>query len=230
MPRQDIYFNAPYGEVETTDNLTRKFIHEFSLTGETEQMDNEKYVFGETIVPYGFENKYKEGTEICIHIPYFACYKELCIRFRTDLNSGEAEYLLNPQDNKQWFTVFRETGQGEKEPVRLSEFYLYNEKGNFNLIFRDGYLALYSANETDFYIKAALPQNETFLLKAMPGNLYNHPRTGVGLIEFLHGNFENNGLAAKLQEEFTGDGMIINNAFMDSHTGELHLDVKEKNG
>jgi hypothetical protein len=52
----------------------------------------------------------------------------------------------------------------------------------------------------------------------------------VGLVEFLHGNFENNGLAQKLQKEFENNNMIITSAYMDSATGELYLDVKEKNG
>ncbi len=76
----------------------------------------------------------------------------------------------------------------------------------------------------------ALRQNEVFLLKASAGNIYQHPTTGVGLIDFLHGNFENTGLAAKLQSEFENDKMIINNAYMDSATGEMLLDVIEKNG
>ena len=73
-------------------------------------------------------------------------------------------------------------------------------------------------------------RNETFLLKASAGTLYQHPLTGVGLIDYLHGNFENTGLAAKLQSEFEADNMIIVNAYMDSATGELLLEVKEKNG
>ena len=65
-----------------------------------------------------------------------------------------------------------------------------------------------------------------FLLKAFPGNLYQHPTTGVGLIDFLHGNFENNNLAARLQAEFKGDNMVIINAYMDSATGELLLETE----
>ena len=50
----------------------------------------------------------------------------------------------------------------------------------------------------------------------------------MGLIDFLHGNFENNNLAARLQAEFSGDNMVIINAYMDSTTGELLLETKEK--
>jgi len=105
-----------------------------------------------------------------------------------------------------------------------------NGNGNFNLLMRRGYLAVYSGEETDFVFRPALKQNEMFLLKAFASNLYQHPTTGVGLVDFLHANFENTGLAAKLQSEFENDKMTINNAYMDSETGELLLDVTEKNG
>ena len=50
----------------------------------------------------------------------------------------------------------------------------------------------------------------------------------MGLIDYLHSNLENNGLAAKLQAEFSADRVIIKNAYMDSSTGELLLETVEK--
>lgn len=138
--------------------------------------------------------------------------------------------MINKTNNQIWFPVIHLDGQGQELVVKYSEFYTINEKGNFNLILEDGALRLYSADETDFQSKAALRQNEIFLLKAFPGNLYQFPTTGVGLIDFLHGNFENTGLADKLKREFENDRMIINDAYMDSSTGELYLDVTEKDG
>ncbi len=114
-------------------------------------------------------------------------------------------------------------------PVYPAGLLQLNDKGYYNLQFRNGYLSIYSSNETDFEIKASLKQNEVFLLKAFAGNLYQHPSTGVGLIDFLHGNFENSGLAQKLQQEFDNDKMIIDNAYMDSATGELYMEITEKN-
>lgn len=112
--------------------------------------------------------------------------------------------------------------------IRLSEYAEVNADSLFRLVRRGGTLELYSGTDTDVRIGAALRQNEVFLLKASPGSLYQHPTTGVGLIDFLHGNFETTGLAARLQREFENDRMIINNAYMDSETGELLLDVTEK--
>jgi hypothetical protein len=230
VARQDIHADASCGEVSTTDNLTNKIIYDFLLLDEMHGEDNENYCYGEISVPPGFENKYKDKNGIHVHIPYIPLFKQLQVCFRIETGNGSQEYLLNPTDNRRWFPVYKVAEAEEKTHVRLSEFYELNENGNFNLIRKDGYLAVYSGDETDLEIKAALNQNEVFLLKAMAGNVYQHPTTGVGLIEFLHGNFENTGLAGKLQKEFENDNMIINNAYMDSATGELYLDVKEKNG
>lgn len=49
-----------------------------------------------------------------------------------------------------------------------------------------------------------------------------------GGIDFLHSGLENNGIAAKLQSEFLSDKMIIQNAYMDSETGELLLETIER--
>ena len=151
------------------------------------------------------------------------------IRFKLENGNGVDEFMINRTDNKIWFPVYI-LHEDEEVPIKLSEFRKYNENDYYNLLMKNGKLELYSADETDFQIKASLQQNEIFLLKAMAGNIYQYPKTGVGLIEFLHGNFENSGLAQKLQSEFEADNMIINNAFMDSATGELLLDVTEKNG
>jgi hypothetical protein len=181
-------------------------------------------------VPPGFETRWKNSKGVFVHIPYLPVFKCLKVRFSVEAGNGDTEYLLNKTDNKVWSPVYCADGEGGKIPICLSGFYELNDNGAFCLVPQEGFLALFSGEETDLEIKAALPQNEVFLLKAMAGNLYQHPATGVGLIEFLHGNFENSGLAAKLQKEFESDGMIINNAYMDSVTGELYLDVKEKNG
>ena len=132
--------------------------------------------------------------------------------------------MVNPANNTPWFDVQRTGGV----VIRLSEYAEVNADSLFRLVRRGGTLELYSGTDTDVRIGAALRQNEVFLLKASPGSLYQHPTTGVGLIDFLHGNFETTGLAARLQREFENDRMIINNAYMDSETGELLLDVTEK--
>ena len=228
MPRQDIAVDPVYGELHTTDNLANKTIYGFRLLDDITSADNDHSRYAEIIVPAGFGARYKDSSGIRVYIPYIPEFKKLYVCFLMDNTNGEAEYLLNKADNRIWFPVFRENEQGEKVEIHLSELRLLNENCYFNLIIRDRYLALFSGNESDMQIKTAMRQNEVFLLKASAGNLYQYPSSGVGLIDFLHGNFENTGLAAKLQSEFENDKMIINDAYLDSVTGELYLDTIEK--
>lgn len=220
--------DARYGEVKVADNLTGKAVCPFTLLDGSGMPDPDGCCYGEVTVPSGFERLYRDETGLHVYIPYEPVYKKLVVRLRKDGGTENPEYVLNPSDNRNWFPVYVEKAEGGYTAVRLSELPEYNAEGYFNLLLRDGYLALYSGAETDFQIRASKVQNEMFLLKAAAGNLYQYPSTGVGLIDYLHSSLENNGLAAKLQSEFTDDKMIIKNAYMDSATGELLLEVEEK--
>lgn len=220
--------DAKYGEVETTDNLTGKTIYDFRLLEKEEGPDADNCCYGEITVPSGFSRSYRDEKGIHVHIPYRAVYRKLVLRLRLENGSDSAEYVVNGSNNEIWFPVFYEAADGILSEVRLSEVLSYDKDCNFNLLLRGGYLALYSGAETDFGIGTSKVQNEMFLLKAAAGNLYQYPTTGVGLIDYLHSNLENNGLAAKLQSEFAADNMIIKNAYMDSATGELLLETEEK--
>lgn len=223
MARQDINMNADYGEVNLTDNLASKAIYPFEYLGEINGLDNDHYCYGEITVPHDFEPHLNENHGIHLFIPYIPEYKLLKVRFILDTQNGDEQYLVNRSDNGYWFLI-----KQDKKEVRLSEYFEYNSEGIFNLILRQGQLYLYSGAESDFIIKPSLNQNKTFLLKSFASNLYQYPTTGVGLIHFLHGNFETSGLSAKLLQEFEADGMTIHNAYMDSQTGELVLDITEK--
>lgn len=225
MARQDIQIDTVYGELETADIIIGKNSYDFMLLESLPGSDNDNFRYGEITIPKGQEKKVVDGFQAHVVISYTPDYKELKVRFRVVSESDTPEYIINKTDNGIWFKVSLPEG----DPFRMSEFRKLDEC-NYNLILTDGVLWIYSGKETDLLIKASLGQNQTFLLKASAGNLYQHPLTGVGLIDYLHGNFENTGLAAKLQSEFEGDKMIINNAYMDSVTGELLLDVEERNG
>lgn len=228
MARQDILMDAKYGEVETTDNLTGKTLYCFRMLDDTEGPDSDNCCYGEISVPAGFIRSYRNEKGVHLYIPYSAVFKKLIVRLKQETGSGNVEYVVNEFNNGIWFPVYHEMEDGTRMDVHLSEMMTYNADCNFNLILRDGYLALFSGAETDFRIGLSKAQNEVFLLKAAAGNLYQYPTTGVGLIDYLHSNLENNGLAAKLQSEFTADNMVIKNAYMDSNTGELLLEVEEK--
>lgn len=227
MSRQDISIDAVYGECNLTDNLTNKAIHNFTLLANIEGLDNDNFCYGEVSLPEYFREHFREQKGIYVSIGYYPVYKELVLRLKLENENNSPEFIINRGTNKYWFPVVH---GGETSNIRLSELRAVNETGVFYLTPKNNQLFLYSGNETDLIIKAALRQNEIFLLKAFAGNLYQYPTTGVGLIDFLHGNFENTGLADKLQTEFENDKMIINNAYMDSQTGELLLEVSEKNG
>ena len=220
--------DASRGEVETTDNIVNKTICLFTLLGPQEGQDNDDWLFAEVELSPALASRTKDAAQIHVRIPYMADTRMLKIRLRTGGGNGMPEYRPNPGDNRPWYPV--QWGDCDTGPVRMAEIWRVNSAGVFNLVLQGGVLMLYSGEETDLMIRPAMGQNEVFLLKAFAGNLYQFPTTGVGLVEFLHGNFENTGLAAKLQSEFTADGMIIHNAYMDSASGELMLEVTEKNG
>lgn len=225
MARQDINMDVVYGELETSDNLAGKVMYDFRLLGEQRGLDNDNYYYAEIEVPPSFEKSYKDEDGIHVRIPYTAEYKNLKVRLRINYGTGQDEYVLNRKDNQVWFPVYRSDGTN----IRLSEYRLLNKDDNFNLILKDfSSLLLFSGNETDLMIRESMEQNKAFILKAFAGNLYQHPTTGVGLIEYLHGNFENTNLAQKLQEEFDKDKVTVINAYMDSVTGELALELKEQ--
>lgn len=214
--------NASLGEIATSAGLAGKVFHAFRLLDERDDTAQR----GEVTLPRSFAAT--PPARIYVRIPYTPVYKPLRLRLQLDDGNGHTEYMVNPADNSRWFPVLREDEAGVSTPLCLSEYGEVEPEGIFCLILGEGCLALYSGVETDLRIGASKYQNEVFLLKAFPGNLYQFPLTGVGLIDFLHGNFENNGLAERLQAEFDGDNMIIINAYMDSATGELLLETKEK--
>ena len=214
--------DAEYGEVETSGNIAGKSFYDFRLLDAVAGADN-----GEITVPVGFVYTYNDGKGFHVRIPYTPDMRRLTVRLVMESGSGGTEYLRNPATGKHWFPVVAETEAGTAD-IALAAFFSLNEKGVYNLLSRDGYLAVYSGSETDFEIGAAKAQNETFLLKASAGNLYQHSTTGVGLVDYLHSSLENNGLAAKLQSEFLSDKVVIKNAYMDSATGELLLETEEK--
>lgn len=226
MARQDIQINTDYGELETTDNIAGKTFYDFVLLRSVDGQDNDNFCYGEIMIPRGYEQRIKDGFQAYIRLLYTPISKELRVRLRVDTDNGEVEYVLNRTTNSPWYGVVLSEGN----TIRVSEYRILGSGDVYRLRLQDGIFEIYSGHETDLLIQASLSQNQNFLLKASAGTLYQYPLTGVGLIDFLHGNFENSGLAAKLQKEFEADNMIVINAYMNSQTGELLLEVKEKNG
>lgn len=226
MARQDIQIDTDFGELKTVDNIVGKNYYDFVLLGRIDGLDNDNFCYGEILVPKGFEKRVKDGFQAHIRLAYKPLKKELQVRIWGDSENGMPEYIFNQTTNQPWYRVVLP----DNNTIQIAEYRILSNEGVYNLTLKEGVFQIYSGHETDLLIKASLPQNQNFLLKATAGTLYQHPLTGVGLIDFLHGNFENSGLAAKLQKEFEADDMIVVNAYMNSETGELLLEVKEKNG
>lgn len=224
MARQDIQIDIEYGELETTSNLAGQSYYDFALLNTITGVDTDNFCYGEVLIPMNYQSRVISGFEARVYIPYTPIYKMLRVRFRVDFGNDQVEYILNPTNNSQWYEVTLPDGEG----VQLATYIDISDNEYYNLLLTGGTLNLYSGEATDLSIAAALSQNQSSLLKASYGALYQYPTTGVGLIDYLHCNLENGDLASKLQSEFEGDDMVIVNAYMDSETGELLLEVKEK--
>ncbi len=224
MARQDIQIDTEYGELDTTSNLAGQSCYDFALLSDVSGVDTDNYCYGEVIIPMNYQSRVTSGFEARVYIAYAPIDKVLRVRFRVDFGNDQVEYVLNPTNNSQWYEVTLPDGGA----ISLATYIDLSENEYYNLLIVGGTLHLYSGADTDLSIAAALSQNQSSLLKASAGTLYQYPTTGVGLIDYLHGNFENTGLAAKLQAEFEADNMTIINAYMDSATGELLLEVEEK--
>lgn len=216
--RQDISVDPEHGEVNLNRQITSKRIELFRYLDE---VIDENYSYGEILTS---QHSFNNGDMIHVHIPYIPVFKPLKIRLK--INNEGYRYFYNPKDNSTWFLIKNDTGQSP--PV--CSFRNINDNEDFTFVFQNGYLIIYSMYDSDLMITPSLSQDKIFLLKANASNLYQFPKTGVGLINFLHGNFENTGLATKLQQEFEADGLTITNAKIDSSTGDLYIEVRESNG
>lgn len=219
--------DAEYGEVETSGNIAGKSFYDFRLLDAVAGADNDTFRYGEITVPVGFVYTYNDGKGFHVRIPYTPDMRRLTVRLVMESGSGGTEYLRNPATGKHWFPSWR-----RRKPalagIACLHFSPSMRRESTTCCHGTVTLPCTAAQETDFEIGAAKAQNETFLLKASAGNLYQHSTTGVGLVDYLHSSLENNGLAAKLQSEFLSDKVVIKNAYMDSATGELLLETEEK--
>ena len=101
------------------------------------------------------------------------------VRFRIDYGNGHIEYVLNKRNNQIWFPVYRGDTTDKKDSIKLSEYRLLNENGNFNFILKEGsYLSVFSGHETDLIIRESLDRTRRFYLKHLPGIYTNTPHPG----------------------------------------------------
>lgn len=135
--------DAEYGEVETSGNIAGKSFYDFRLLDAVAGADNDTFRYGEITVPVGFVYTYNDGKGFHVRIPYTPDMRRLTVRLVMESGSGGTEYLRNPATGKHWFPVVAETEAGTAD-IALAAFFSLNEKGVYNLLSRDGYLAVYS--------------------------------------------------------------------------------------
>lgn len=168
--------DAEYGEVETSGQIAGKTFYDFHLFDSVEGAGNAACRYGEIAVPVDFLASYSDARGIHIHIPYVADIRLLKVRIAMKSGSGGVEYVRGAVDGRHWFPVMRENENGTRETVTPASLYALNDEGIYNLLLEEDCLVIYSGEETDFGIGASKVQNETFLLKAAAGNLYQLSR------------------------------------------------------
>lgn len=116
---------------------------------------------------------------------------------------------------------------GELKNVFASALPSISEDGFF-VSLQNGIAQLYSSSQSDFNIIKAGRQNANCLLACFPGGNYRYPLTGVGLARWINSNnVTSTSLTQVLQDEFSADGVIINNAAFNYDTKQMELDAKD---
>lgn len=226
MARQDIIIDE-YGELMLDTKTSNKKQYPFLYLGYINGLDNDNYCYAEIKVPYNILKIYSSKNGLFVSIPYIPEYKKLKIRFRLDAQvDGNNDFLVNPTNNSIWFDVF----DGHAMPVMTSCLLNISPDFIYNIFIENGSVNVYAGTETDMVISISRSQNESILLKASPGNMYQFPSTGVGLIDYMHSNLERSALAKKMQSEFLLDGVRINSASMDSENGSVQIESEEIDG
>ena len=221
MARRDIKIDAVYGDVIISQGNAKT-----TYSGTYLGVEN-LYAQYEVVVPINIAATIKNNKGIYVYLPYSPVFKPAKIRFVLDNKYEIPEYYKNPVNGGDWFDLVLP----DKTSVYTNNLHTINGEHIYFLnISQDNvYVTVYSGDNSDFIIRESLQQNKIMLLKAMAGNIYQYPTTGVGLVNFLHSNFEQAGLGNKLQSEFTDDKMIIDDADINSESGELNLNVREVN-
>ena len=212
MARVDVGVDVTCGELILNSNIAKQKLIQFVWL----ERKDESYCYGEFVIPIEQLNDIQDGFEIYSYIPYKAVNLPLKIRIKTK----------ETDDNEVWHEVVLP----DNERINICNYLSISSDFLFNLVRVSDSFHLYSASKTDIQIVESLHQNQAFLLKTSHGQNFQHPQAGVGLVDFLHSNFEKNGLAQKLQVEFEADKMVVDDAYINSETGELLLNVREMGG
>ena len=91
----------------------------------------------------------------------------------------------------------------------------------------NGNVYLSDYEELDLAVVESMEQNKRCLLECVPGNLYQHPTTGVGIFRYLNSNMERSGLGERIKSQFNMDGMRVESATIDQENNTIKIEAAE---
>lgn len=224
--RKDIEIHINTGDITLTSQ-NWAVLRDFRWVGTPIEMEA-AYLYGEVTIPaHNIEdNIVKEG--IYINIPYTPVYKEIKLRIKREFTPSNFQYIRNPKDGSDWFSV-RSLMYGQQlKDIHASELMAISED-RFYLQFNEGELLIYSGSESDLNVIKANWQNRNLLLKCVPGNNFRYPLVGVGLIRWANSNISVTELAQVLKEQFAEDGTPVRSAKYDFDNNRLYMDIDTSN-
>lgn len=222
--RKDIEIHIQTGDVAIDPHNKPKF-REFRWVDQPDKLS--RYIYGEIDVPYTVSERTILNQGLSFVVPYTPKYKEFMVRVRRVNDEGVFAYVTNAVDGSQWFLVKSAVYGGELKNVFASTLPSISEDGFFVML-HDGFAQLYSSSQSDFNIIKAGRQNANCLLACFPGGNYRYPLTGVGLARWINSNnVASTSLTKVLQDEFSADGVTINNAAFNYDTKQMELDAKD---
>lgn len=242
--RRDIEIKINSGDVSlpTTYKVVQRTL---KWLDETPDGELQSYLYGEVEVPSSISEKQLFSDGIYVRLAYTPVYKLCKIRVKRVSASGDGEYVINPREGSEWFTLKASLYGSHNNTLReiyASELVLLNEQSIFlqfdseqrteagiPKVYYSGCLRAYSGGSTDFNICIANHQNSNLLLKCNPGNNYRYPLSGVGLIRWTNGNLNHMKLAQIIQDEFLEDGVNVREARLNTDNNSLVLNANYDN-
>lgn len=225
--RKDLEIHINTGDITLTSK-NRVTLQDFQWLEGTPTGMEQRYIYGEVIVPaYVLEDRiFEQG--VYIEIPYTPIYKEIKLRIKRKYTEENVQYLRNPIDGSEWFLVQCSLYGSEATNIFASQLMSVSED-RFYISFTGNIILLYSGQEHDLNVVKANSQNKNLLLKCVPGNNYRYPLTGVGLIRWTNSNISVTKLAQVLKEEFAADNTPVIHAKYDFDSKQLYLMLDNSN-
>lgn len=215
--RTDIQFDYTSAEI-----TLKRSIPQFTVIFEWEREDD--YVaYGVCKINKDINiNLLKRG--LGISVPFMSSNKRIMLSFRIVDNSGNESVIYNKRKGGEYYDLMSIRG----EELMTTDLPVLSIDGIYRVVLDDDVAYLCDFNEYDFTLCESLEQNKVFLLMCNPGNLYQYPTTGVGILKYLNSNVGSSGLGNKIKEQFNMDDMYVEKANIDQEKGIITIDAREE--